>query len=120
MSLSPTSPTPIGPKAFAIPARLHVFVTFMSQFMAAIAGIGILPFTLQQMGINSPLSWVLGVVAIILAYLIFAWLGRMVPVRCKSCSAAARYRGLGKWPFIYRYDCNACGVTRTLEIRGGV
>src|SRR5262249_43922650 len=116
---SPFSSAPLQPRPFSIPAKLHVFVSFMLQFTAAIIIIGILPSVFQQHGMSTLVAWLIAPFALIAAFFAIALIGRLIPVRCKQCSAAARYRGLGKWPFIYWYDCPGCGMANRYEVRGG-
>lgn len=106
------------PAGFAIPARLHVFVLFMIQFIVMIGLLGGVVPALYRDGVN-PILLGLGAVAGLLGlHLGLGAIARVVPVRCRPCGAATRFAGFGWWPFIYRYPCGACGQTTRLEISG--
>lgn len=122
MSASPLperSPGPVpGARGFAIPARLHVFVLFMIQFVALIAGLGGVVPALYHSGVNPVLLGLGTVAALLVLHFVLGRLSRLIPVRCRPCGAAARFAGFGWWPFIYRYPCGTCGLTTRLEISG--
>jgi len=112
------SAAPIEPRHFAIPGKLHVVISFMLQFMGALGILGILPSVLSGRGISLALAWIASVVILVIFFLLVGIFGKFVPVRCKGCSGVARYRGVGWWPFIYWYDCKACGMSRRIEVQG--
>jgi hypothetical protein len=97
---------------------MHVFLMFMAQF---ITGCGVFIASLElheHHHTNAVLVVVGGIAALVGTYFVIAWIGQLVPARCKYCSWPSRYRGLFWWPFIYRYDCKHCGQTMGLEVHG--
>jgi hypothetical protein len=110
--------SPAGGEArpFAVPPRLHVVLTFMTQFITCLLLLGIAPSELQSRGVSKALSWVFAALALVAILWIIGLVGRLVPVRCAKCRGAARYRGLGWWPFIYWYDCRSCNSSLRIEV----
>jgi hypothetical protein len=123
MSESPAPPAPpthpSGRRGFALPGRLHVGVLFMIQFMLLISVFGGVVPTLHHQGVSTILLVAGSIVFVIVMELTLSVIGRLFPVRCRSCGARAKFRGLGWWPFIYRYDCRDCGQAMRFEVTGG-
>ncbi len=117
-SSSPAPAGPATPAGFALPVRFLVILVFMTQFIALLAGLGILVPSLHQRGVNTVLL-ALGAIAVFLA--LQAALGfvmRRVPVRCTPCGGRSYFAGFGWWPFIYRFTCSRCGIQHRLEVGG--
>jgi hypothetical protein len=116
--MNPSSRAPRHAPGFAVPARLHVFLLFMTEFVLLLVVLGGVVPTLHRRGI-SPIVLIAGSTAFIVAMF---WglgvLGRLLRVRCRSCGSRARFRGSAWWPFIYRYDCPDCGRGMRLEVGG--
>lgn len=125
MSEAPVPSPPPGPPTarrragFAVPGRLHVGVLFMIQFMLLISVFGGVVPTLHGRGVSTLLLIAGSIVFVVVMELTLSVLGRLVPVRCRACGAKAKFRGLGWWPFIYRYDCHDCGQAMRFEVSGG-
>lgn len=123
MTASPVPQQPPGgvrprPSGFAIPARLHVFLLFMTQFIVLILALGGLVPTLHSQGMSLVLLVPGAFAGVIGVHLVLGALARLIPVRCRPCGSAIRFAGFGWWPFVYRYPCGACGHTTRLEISG--
>jgi hypothetical protein len=103
---------------FAVPARLHVFLVFMTQFIVMLAAFGGVAPTLHESGVNTALLILGSAVFLVLFHLVFGALARLLPVRCRHCGARARFAGFGWWPFIYRYDCRDCSQGMRFEVTG--
>jgi hypothetical protein len=118
---SPSS-TVATPKArrrahgFAIPPFLHYFSLFMTQFTLTLFLV-IPVYLLYERGVNLFLLAVGAIGALVAIYFLTAAFGRLVPVRCKYCRWPSRYRGLGWWPFTYRYACTHCKQEMCFEIK---
>jgi hypothetical protein len=117
MTSSGSSPaaTKLG---FAVPAKLLVFVIFMTQFVAILLGGGIYVPCLHGRGIDTFVLIVGSVAAFALFQVAFGVILRFVPVRCGACRNRAYFTGFGWWPFIYRFGCRTCGVVQRHEVRG--
>jgi hypothetical protein len=114
MSQPATAPRP----GFGVPARFHLILLFMTQFIFFLAVFGGFVPTLHQQGTS---LWLLvpGAIAVVLIFhFVLGVLGRLLPVRCRPCGAVSRFRGFGWWPFIYRYPCATCGQEMRLEVQG--
>jgi hypothetical protein len=125
MSALPSPPPPPTERlaarsasGFAVPGKFHVIVLFMTQFMFLIALFGGVVPTLHRQGMSTIVLIAGSVPIVVLVNLGLSALGRFLPVRCRHCRARARFRGLGWWPFIYRYDCRDCGQTMRFEVSG--
>lgn len=102
--------TTAGRQRFAIPARLHVVILFMIQFMVLLLlGGGAVPALYEQRLVATPLLVVGATVVFGDVVAVLAEVARVIPVRCKHCGSHARFRGAGWWPFTYRYACAHCG-----------
>ncbi len=90
----------------------------MTQFIALLLGLGGLVPYLHEQGVSTVLL-VLGAIAgFALLQVALGLLLRLLPVRCTTCRGQSRFAGFGWWPFIYRFDCGACGMRRSIEIGG--
>lgn len=116
--MSPSSPSPRHAPGFAVPARLHVFLLFMTEFVLLLAVLGGVVPTLHRRGISSIVLIAGSVTFIVAMFWGLGALGRLLRVRCRSCGSRARFRGSAWWPFIYRYDCPDCGGVMRLEVSG--
>jgi len=90
----------------------------MAQFLILILGLGGLVPYLHQNGVNAV---VLGLGALASFAALQAVLGfamRHIPVRCPACGGRSHFAGFGWWPFIYRFNCGACGIQRRIEVGG--
>ena len=119
----PQSPADGEPKAprpvhgFAVPPFLHVFVLFMTQFSVTL--FLVIPVQwLHERGMNSALLAVGAIATLVGIYFLIAFIGKLIPARCKYCRSPSHYRGLGWWPFTYRYDCKHCGKEMGFEVKG--
>jgi hypothetical protein len=114
----PSSPeAPRRSSGFAIPPFLHVFLMFMTQFVVLIF-LTIPVMSLYERGVNSVLLAIGTIATLVGTLLLIAFVGRVVPARCKYCRFPSHYRGLGWWPFIYHYDCKHCGQRMRFEVHG--
>jgi hypothetical protein len=111
-----TGPPLNAGRGFAIPARLHVFLGFMTQFMVILGVLGGVVPTLHKQGVNSVLLGVGAAAALIIIQLIIGGIGRLIPVRCKACRSRSHFLGFGWWPFKYRYGCRQCGLEMRFEV----
>jgi hypothetical protein len=102
----------------AAPAKLIVILAFMTQFVAILLGLGVLLPYLHERGI----SWLLLTIGAAAAFGLFqvglGFVLRHIPVRCLRCRGQARFAGFGWWPFIYRFNCEQCGIQRRIEVGG--
>ena len=102
---------------FAVPAKLVVILTFLTQFMALMIGIGVYLPTLHEEGVAT--LWL--ILGAILGFAIFqvalGSLLRFVPVRCR-CGDRAYFAGFGWWPFTYRFACGRCGAQWRIDVQG--
>jgi hypothetical protein len=120
----PTEPKPTGTDAnpsaagFAIPARLHVILLFMTQLLIVLALFGGVVPAYYEQGVNIGILVAGSAASLIAVHLALGGLGRLVPVRCHKCRSRSYFGGFGWWPFTYRYACSTCGHERRLEIQG--
>ena len=104
---------------FAIPARGHVILVFLLQFMVVIMALGIGIPALHERGVPTVVIVIAAAGFLVAVHYLISVLGRLIPVRCRQCRQRTRYYGFGWWPFIYRYTCPRCGDQMKLEVRGG-
>ena len=116
--MSPSSRSPRPTSGFAVPARLHVFLLFMTEFVLLLGVLGGVVPTLHRRGIGSIVLIAGSVTFMVAMFWGLGALGRLLRVRCRSCGSRARFRGSAWWPFIYRYDCPDCGRAMRLEVSG--
>ncbi len=103
---------------FAVGARLHVFLLFMTQFMIILAvGGGVIP-ALHERGVSTVVLVIGAILGLVAVHLAIAAAGRLLPVRCRGCGGRSYFLGFGWWPFIYRYPCSTCGQVTRLEVTG--
>ena len=102
---------------FAIPARLHVVVLFLIQFVVLLLlGGGAVPALYEQRLVATPLLVVGAIVVLGGAVAAVAEVARLIPVRCKGCGDHAAFRGAAWWPFTYRYACARCGHAMRYDV----
>jgi hypothetical protein len=113
---APKTPPSGVDAGLAAPAKLIVVLTFMTQFIALLLGLGIYVPWLHERAVP---TWVL-ILGSILAFaglqVLLGFLLRRVPVRCGVCRARSYFAGFGWWPFIYRFSCRGCGTTHRIEV----
>jgi hypothetical protein len=102
----------------AIPARIHVFLIFMIQFIAAIAILGGAVPTLHRSGWHPVLLALFAAAALLALHFGIEVIGQAMPVRCTRCGSASRFRGFRWWPFTYRYACPRCGAEARYAVAG--
>ncbi len=113
-----TAAPPPAVRGFAVPARLHAFLLFMTQFVVLIGAFGGVVPVLYRQGVHPAVLGLGGAAGLVVFHLGLGALARVLPVRRAQCQATARFTGFGWWPFIYRYRCGACGTLTRLEISG--
>lgn len=118
---SSSSPAPVEPspsRGFALAGRFLVVVVFMTQFMILILGLGgLLPY-LHQKGVNVVILGIGTITSFAALQAMLGFVMRRLPVRCLACGGRSYFAGFGWWPFIYRFNCGACGLQRRMEIGG--
>ena len=103
---------------WAVPPRLHVFLTFMLQFILLMTLLGgTLPW-LHGRGVSWALLVPAAAAVLVALHFMIAVAGKWLPVRCQRCRSRSRYRGFGWWPFTYRYDCTECGTQMRYDVVG--
>ena len=102
----------------AVPPRLHVFVTFMLQFMLLISILGGVVPTLHTRGVPWLVLIPAAAASLVVLHFLIAQAGRLIPVRCRECRSSSRYHGFGWWPFTYRYVCPRCGTRMRFDVVG--
>lgn len=68
-----------------IPPRLHVFLTFMTQFIIAIAALGGVVPALHARGVHLAVLVPATVAGLVLLHLMIATVGKLLPVWCREC-----------------------------------
>ena len=112
------TPTPPARPGFAFPGRLLVFLAFMTQFVVLLIGLGgVVPYY-HDRGVGLVLLVPGAIAGFVLLQAALSLLLRLLPARCTGCGGRSRFAGFGWWPFIYCFDCGACGVRRRIEIGG--
>ncbi len=119
MATPPPIPDRPAKAPLAIPARAHVFLIFMLQFIVVMVAFGVTVPALHSLGVPTAVLVVGSVVFLVGVHFVIALLGRLIPVRCGQCRARTRYYGFGWWPFTYHYVCRHCGHAMKYEIVGG-
>ena len=104
------------PGGFAIPPQLHVLSMCMMQIVAIF--LAMLPFIFLHAQVNVVVLSIGAGVLLIGMFFLIASLGKLVRAKCKNCRSPSHYRGLGWWPFTYRYDCRHCGQEMGFEVGG--
>jgi hypothetical protein len=100
----------------AVPPRLHVFLTFMLQFILLLALLGGVVPSLREKGISWAVLIPATALGLVVLHFLIAQAGKLLPVRCRECRSSSRYRGFGWWPFKYRYVCPKCGTEMRYEV----